>query len=104
MKTIIRDNINHHFAAYVFGLLNIGDIGDIVCDIAPSPFLMTNGDGDYIFPIDGVRNIISKSKKKYTKMGYAENFKHIIFKGEHAFPEDVRTRAYGWINRFLKEN
>jgi len=104
MKTIIRDDIIHNYAAYTFGLLNIGDIADIVCDIAPRPFLMANGEEDDIFPIDGVKDIISKAKKKYIEMGYAENFNHIIFKGGHAFPGDVRMRAYEWIDRFLKEN
>ena len=102
MKTILRDDILHNYAAYVFGLLNIGDIGDIICDMAPKPFLMTNGEEDGLFPVDGVRDIVSKAQKKYMEMGCAENFNHIIFKGKHAFPEDVRVRAYEWIDRFLK--
>ena len=67
IRTILRDGINHNFSLYAYGFLNVGDMGDMVCDMAPKPFLMTNGAKDRIFPIDGVREIAGMACEKYRK-------------------------------------
>ncbi len=101
IRTILRDAINHNFASYTYGILNIGDMGDLVCDIAPKPFFMANGSEDWIFPIDGVKEISEMAGDKYRKMGKAENFRSIIFEGGHAFPLEVKSEAFAWLDKFL---
>lgn len=102
LNAIIRDGINHNRAMYTFGFLNVGDMDDLVADLAPRPFMMTNGSGDPIFPIDGVRAIAEKAEKSYALRGATSNFKSLIFPGPHAFPEPVRLEAYQWLDRVLK--
>jgi transcriptional regulator with XRE-family HTH domain len=85
------DGINHNFALYAYGLLNIGDMSDVVCDMAPKPFLMTNGTQDGIFPIDGVREIAATAGGKYASIGRAEYFKSVVFEGGHSFPPAVKA-------------
>lgn len=102
LHTIIRDGINHNFAAYCPGFLNIGDIADLVCDNSPMPFMMTNGSDDGLFPIDGVKEIAKLASDKYKEHGYEDRFKSIIFDGEHSFPPEIRIKAYEWLDRFLK--
>ncbi|MGE5606218.1 MAG: alpha/beta hydrolase family protein [Bacteroidota bacterium] len=101
IRSILEGGINHNLALYAFGLLNIGDIGDLVCDLAPKPFLMTNGSADRIFPVAGIREIAKMAGEKYGRMGKVENFKSIIFEGGHSFPDEVKAEAYGWLDRFL---
>lgn len=103
IRTILRDGINHNLALYTRGILNIGDMGDLVCDMAPKPFLMTNGAEDLIFPIDGVREIGGIAGEKYDELGKKENFKSIIFEGKHSFPNEVKVEAYAWLDKFLSE-
>lgn len=102
MKSIFRDNINHNFAMYSFGILNVGDIADIVSEIAPRPFLMTSGSEDYIFPMDGVMEIRNKAEQKYKEFGVDDHFCSIVFAGGHSFPDDVKDKAYTFLDRFLK--
>lgn len=102
IRAILREGINHNLAMYSFGFLNIGDISDIVCDLAPRPFMMTNGTEDWIFPIDGVYEIAEAAEKRYSTQGAAGNFKSVVFQGEHSFPREVKKEAYDWLDRFLK--
>jgi len=102
LRAIIREGINHNRAMYTFGFLNLGDMDDLVADLAPRPFMMTNGSEDPIFPIDGVRTIVERAEKSYALRGAADNFKSLIFPGPHAFPEQVRRESYEWLDRVLK--
>lgn len=101
LKTIIREGINHNLAMFSFGFLKHGDIGDLVCSLAPKPFMMTNGTEDRIFPIDGVREIAKIAKKSYLEKGIGENFKSVIFQGAHSFPQDIKAEAYEWLDKYL---
>lgn len=101
IRTILRDGINHNFAMYSFGFLNMGDIGDIVCDIAPKPFMMTNGLSDRIFPVDGVKEIAGAARESYKTKHAEDCFKSIIFEGGHSFPPEVKKEAYNWMDKHL---
>ena len=102
LKTIFRNMINHNFAMFTFGLSKICDISDLVCDIAPRPFMMINGSRDGLFPIDGVEEIISEAKRKYQSLQAENNFYSIIFEGGHCFPDDAKREAYAWLDKFIK--
>ena len=64
---------------YPLGFLKVGDMDDLVADLAPRPYMMTNGSGGPIFPTDGVRAIVTKAEKSYALQGAASNYKSIIF-------------------------
>lgn len=102
MKSILREGINHNFAMYTFGFLNYGDIGDLVADIAPRPYMMTNGSQDTIFPLDGVKEIAAMARERYAEYNAESNFKSIVFEGEHSFPKNVRDEAYDFLDLNLK--
>lgn len=101
IKNIIRDGINHNYAMYSFGFLKHCDMADIVCALAPKPFLMTNGTEDRIFPLDGAHEIAEAASNAYAKKGYPNNFKPIVFEGAHSFPKEVKVQAYNWLDSFL---
>ena len=66
------------------------------------PFLLTAGDADAIFPVDGVRELATKAQEAYTQVGVPERFRAIIFPGGHSLPDEVKTEAYGFLDRWLK--
>ena len=102
IDTIIRDNIAHNFALYVPGFKNIGEVSDIVCNIAPRPFFMTSGLHDgRLFPLDGVEKIIKSAQDRYKELGKAENFRSIIFDDGHSFNDDVKQEVYSWLDMQL---
>jgi cephalosporin-C deacetylase-like acetyl esterase len=103
IKNIIRDGINHNYAMYSFGFLKHCDIVDIVCDLSPKPFLMTNGTEDRIFPLDGAYEIAEAASRAYERNGCPDYIKPIVFEGAHSLPKEVKEQAYNWIDRFLTE-
>lgn len=101
--TILRDNVAHNLAMFTFGFLDqVGDMDELVMDIAPRPFLMINGTEDALFPMDGVREIMERAEARYAQAGVPDHFKAIVFKGEHCFPPEIREEAYAFLDRFLK--
>ena len=100
--TILRDGVGHNRAAYVPGLLGVGDVDALIAALAPTPLLLTAGAGDRIFPIDGVRRIAQAASEAYRAAGAPDAFRLREMPGGHAFPADVRAEAYAWLDRWLK--
>jgi len=102
LRTIVRDHINHGYAAYVPGLLEVGDLDELLKEVAPRAFLLTAGETDPLFPIDGVRSLVEQAQHRYTREGVPERFQAILFSSGHSFPDEVKGAAYGFLDRWLK--
>jgi dienelactone hydrolase len=102
LHAILRDGINHNFAAYVPDMLAVGDMDALVMDLAPRPFLLTAGENDTIFPIDGVRFVVERAREVYAQQNAVDCFKAILFSGGHSFPAEVKVEAYAFLDRWLK--
>ena len=102
VDAIFRDNLLLALSLYIPGFAKLGDMCDIISEIAPRPFFMANGGSDILFPIDGVRRIIEKAKARYAEIGRPENFCAKIFDGGHMFPDDVKQEAYSWLDTYLR--
>ena len=102
LHTLVRDGINHGFATYVPGMLEVCDLDALVAALAPRAFLLTAGETDPLFPIDGVRSIVEKAQHTYMQEGVPERFQAILFPAGHSFPEDVKAAAYGFLDDWLK--
>ena len=104
LGTIMRDHILHNLAMFTFGFFEkAGDIQELIEDMAPRAFMMTNGLRDPLFPVDGVREIIRQAGDRYAKMGVPDHFQSILFDGEHSFPDAVKQQAYDFLDAHLKE-
>lgn len=101
LRSIVRDGINHNLAMYTSGFLKEGDIADLVCGIAPRPFMFTNGTADRIFPLDGVKEIAEAAQGAYASAGVPGNVRSVIFEGPHSFPDEIRQSAYEWLDTHL---
>jgi dienelactone hydrolase len=102
IRTILRAGINHNFALYVPDLLNICDLDLLVADLAPRPFMLTAGDEDWLFPIDGVHAIVERAAAAYADAQSPERFRALIFPGGHIFPDDVKAEAYAFLDQWLQ--
>jgi dienelactone hydrolase len=101
LRTLVRDGINHGFAMYVPGILEVCDLDTLVAALAPRAFLLTAGETDLLFPIDGVRSIVEKAQHHYTQEGVPERFQSILFPGGHGFPDDVKAATYKFLDHWL---
>ena len=102
LRTILRDDINHNFAAYVPGMLEVCDMDALLAAMAPRAFLLTAGETDPIFPVDGVRSLVEKAQQAYAQRGVSERFRAIIFPSGHSFPVEVKAEAYLFLDRWLR--
>lgn len=100
-EAILRDEINHNYAAYIPGFLEFGEIDDVLAGIAPRPLFLSNGDHDRIFPSDAVREVFAALEDEYAAMDAADQFTGVIFDGAHGFPDPIRAEAYTFLDRFL---
>jgi dienelactone hydrolase len=102
LRTLVRDGINHGFAMYVPGILEVCDLDALVGALAPRAFLLTAGETDPLFPIDGVRSLVEKAQHHYMQEGVPERLRAILFPAGHSFPDDVKAEAYGFLDRWLQ--
>lgn len=102
LRTILRDRINHNLAMYLPGLLRVADMEALVASLAPCPFMLTWGEEDRIFPVDGARDIAAAAQAAYARAGVPDHFRALFFAGGHGFPQPVREEAYRFLDRWLK--
>lgn len=104
IRTLLRDAINHNFALYVPGMLDVCDMDALVADLAPRAFMLTAGDGDPIFPVDGVRELAGRAQAAYAAHGAEDRFRALVFSGGHGLPDDVKAEAYAFLDRWLGQD
>ena len=102
MKAVLREGINHNLAAYVPGWLEHGDVGDLLAEVAPRSFLALNGATDRIFPIDGLYASFDVARPAYAAAGCGERLDLGVYPGGHGFTDEMRSRAYAWLDRWLR--
>jgi dienelactone hydrolase len=101
MKTVLRDGVNHNFGAYVPGWLEHGDVGDLLAEVAPRAFLALNGAADRIFPVDGLHDSFAIARPTYAAGGVEDRLDLGVYPGGHGFSDEMRERAYAWLDRWL---
>ncbi|GAB4144494.1 MAG: acetylxylan esterase [Planctomycetaceae bacterium] len=70
--------------------------------VAPRPLLISNTDKDRIFPLDGVVDVYTKTRRIYKLLGAERNIGLQITEGPHKDTQELRVHAFHWFNRFLK--
>jgi len=101
LQTIFRDYVNHNYALYVPGLMDVCDTEGVLCSIAPRAFAVTSGMRDEIFPADGVLRIVAEAEARYAALGVPKRFLADIFDGEHCFLQRQKDVVYPWLDRML---
>lgn len=99
---LFRDRINHNYAAYVPGLLRYGELGDVLALAAPRPFLVLAGNADRIFPYDGIVATVERARARYRILRAEEKLGFVPIDAGHAFSDDMRERAYAWLDQWLR--
>jgi dienelactone hydrolase len=101
LRAVTRDKFNHNKAIYIPGFGQFGDNDDILADIAPRAFMFTAGTEDYMFPIDAIREMADKARKRYAELGASDNFDAYIFEGGHSFGDDAKEKVYKFMDGVL---
>ena len=96
-------NVPHCSCNYIPGILDWFEMEDLSCLIAPRPFTVIAGQGDKIFPIEGVRNSFEVVKEIYKAAGAPDACRMVETPMPHWWCKDIvwdaildRTAKMGW--------
>jgi dienelactone hydrolase len=98
---ILRDEIVHCYPNYIPGLLQYGDVPDILALIAPRAYLINAGTEDGGSPIDEVRRAYEHAKAAYEELGVGENLELHVEETGHVFSEGMRRKALEFFGEHL---
>jgi hypothetical protein len=70
---------------------------------APRPLMLGNSDADDIFPVPGYRRLYDRARRVYDLYGASDRFVLLETKGPHKDTPELRRGAFGWLNRWLKD-
>lgn len=94
-KEMLAHNIGIQFDYVIPNFLAHGDIEDVVRLVEPCNLLILGGDDDKFS-----RNI--KTIFEYAKSAFVNgNLETQIYSGQHVFSEEMRLRAYEFLDRYL---
>ena len=72
--------------------------------VAPRPLLISNTDKDRIFPLDGVVDVYTRTKKIYQLYDADDKLGLHITEGPHKDTQELRIHAFRWFNHYLRED
>lgn len=98
---VLAAEVCHNYGFYVPGILKWGDIPEVVSMIAPRPLLILAGQKDRGFPVSGAREVATRAGLLYRRLGAADALELFVAPGGHEFTDEMRRRAYHWLDRWL---
>ncbi len=78
------------------------DFANIAALVAPRALLISNTDKDRIFPLDGVVDVYSKTRRIYKLLGAEKKIGLQITEGPHSDTQNLRIHAFHWFNEHLQ--
>ena len=72
--------------------------------VAPRPLLISNTDKDRIFPLDGVVDVYTRTKKIYKFYDADDKLGLHITEGPHKDTQELRVHAFRWFNHYLRDD
>jgi dienelactone hydrolase len=78
------------------------DFTEILAALAPRAVFINAPLKDANFEVGGVRDCVAAARPVFKLLDAADNFEVVYPDAEHDFPEDIRAKAYAFIDRHLK--
>jgi hypothetical protein len=80
------------------------DMHQLLALIAPRPLMLSASDDDFVFPNGGwsTRQSLARLSKLYRLLGMEDDLASYYFRAGHSFPEEASSRAYAWLDRWLR--
>jgi hypothetical protein len=77
-----------------------------MCDIcslfAPRPQCIIAAQRDWMFPVEGARAMVQRTRDIYRLLGAEERVQLVEVDAEHGYDRALREAAYGWLARWLR--
>lgn len=83
------------------GVMAYAEMSDICGLFAGNPLCIIAGIRDWMFPIDGVRQVYREVERIYELVGAPEKARLVEVDAGHGYDREMRQAAYGWLARWL---
>ncbi len=85
------------------GVMAYAEMSDICGLFAPKPLCIIAGIRDWMFPIEGVRQVYGDIDHVYHLFEAADRVRLTEVDSEHGYDQKMREAAYGWLARWLQD-
>jgi len=91
-------------ATFIPGLLEVGQVQDIMALVAPRPLLIQNNVSNEWLPILGFRTAEQELTTVYRALGFPERFQARSSSGPEDMTPEFTRRIIEWLGRFLQSD
>jgi cephalosporin-C deacetylase-like acetyl esterase len=85
------------------GVVAYAEMWDICGLLAPKAQCIIAAQHDWLFPIEGVRQVFQEVARIYTLLGAPERVRLVEVDAPHGYDQTMRETAYGWFARWLQQ-
>jgi dienelactone hydrolase len=85
------------------GVMTYAEMSDICGLFAPKPLCIIAGVRDWMFPIEGVRDIYKDVAHIYHLLEAPDRARLVEVDSEHGYDQKMREAAYGWLARWFQD-
>jgi dienelactone hydrolase len=85
------------------GVMAYAEMSDICGLFAPKPLCIIAGVRDWMFPIEGVREVYKDIAHIYHLLEASDRVRLAEVDSEHGYDRKMREAAYGWLVRWLQD-
>jgi pimeloyl-ACP methyl ester carboxylesterase len=85
------------------GVMAYAEMSDICGLFAPKPLCIIAGVRDWMFPIEGVREVYKDIAHIYHLLKASDRVRLAEVDSEHSYDRRMREAAYGWLVRWLQD-
>jgi dienelactone hydrolase len=100
-----RLNMDFYRAVPDSGVIEVPfEMHQLLALIAPRPLLLSTSDEDFVFPNGGwsARRSLARVMPVYELLNARDRLESYFFNSGHSFPTTASSRAYDWLDRWLK--
>lgn len=83
------------------GMKKYGGVQEIMAEVAPRPFLLLENEKNV--SSEAVESFCKNTKERYFELNVPQKFSKILYYSAAYLPDDIRFKAYQWLEKSLKK-
>jgi dienelactone hydrolase len=103
LRPMIKTHVQtHSFLHFLPGLTHYLDLPDLLGCMAPKPLMVQECSQDELYPLEGMKEAVSKLNSIYSKAGVPAMFQGKFYDHPHIFTISMQEEAFAWLDRWLE--
>ncbi|MGE3805823.1 MAG: alpha/beta hydrolase family protein [Gemmataceae bacterium] len=104
VEPMIKAHVDtHSFVHFLPTLHRYLDWPDVISMMAPKPLMVQQCEQDRLFPLQGMKDSLTKIAKVYEKAGVKDRFTGRFYDAPHMYNKQMQDDAFAWFDQHLKQ-